>query len=218
MGRFFVSNLRSERYVILTSLLSVLGLAGCGTMSHTQSGALTGAGLGTLAGAVIGSQSGHSAGGALIGAATGGLIGGALGSAEDAREERDLAVAHAAYAAQAQQALTNYDLIRLSQSGIGEDVIINMVNTRGGRFDLSPDAVIALKGSGVSDRVILAVQTASKRTGGMVHVAPVPPPPPGIVVLEPRPSFGVVVGSGPVYMRPHRHHNSRMGFHYGHYW
>lgn len=196
---------------VMTAMLS-----SCGTMNHTQSGAVTGAGLGTLAGAVIGSHSGHAAGGALIGAATGGLLGGAIGSAEDAREERDYAVAQAAYAAQAQQALTNYDLIRLTQSGVGDDVIINMVNTRGGRFDLSPDAVIALKASGVSDRVVLAIQTASKGTPGTVAVAPVAAP--GVVVLEPRPSFGVVVGSGPVYMRPYRHRHPRAGFHYGYYW
>lgn len=200
--------------------LAALGVAavlsGCATANHTQTGAAVGTGLGALTGAVIGSQTGHAGGGALIGAATGALAGGLIGNAEDARDERDAAVAQAQYLQAenyaARHAMTNADLVMMAQNGISDDVICTAVQSRGGRFDLSPNAIVQLKASGVSDRVILAVQ----QSGGYgVPSYPVPPtivtaPPPRvreIVVVEPRPAvgFGVVVGPG--CHRPHWHHH-----------
>ena len=81
----------------LVAAILGLALAGCQNMNNTQSGALLGTGLGATTGAIIGNASGHAGGGALIGAAAGALAGGLVGNAEDAREERDVAVAHAQY-------------------------------------------------------------------------------------------------------------------------
>lgn len=207
----------------LLILLCVVGpvASGCHGMNHTQAGAAVGSGFGALTGAMIGQQSGHAAGGAVIGAATGALAGGLIGNAEDAREERDAAIAQAEYARyQAQNPpLTNADLIFMAQSGLGEQVIINAVQSRGGQFDLSPQGLVQLKNSGVSDGVILAIQQSagSDPTPKVLPVAMSTVPPPvtttGVVVVHPRPAVGVIVAPRPrpVIVRPPRHHPRRRG-------
>lgn len=178
-----------------------LACAGCYAPNHTAAGAANGAGLGALAGGVIGHQSGHTGAGALIGAATGAFAGGLLGNAQDAHDERDAALYHAQLVEQNRMMLTNADLVRMTQSGISDDVIVGTVTTRGGRFDLSPDALIQMKASGVSDRVLLAVQQSGAAPPPPIvdppHVVVVPPPPPPVGV-------GVVIGPRPVYVHPRR--------------
>ena len=183
--------------------LTLLMGSGCATMNHTQSGAAVGTGLGAVTGAIVGAGSGHAEGGALIGAAAGALAGGLVGNAEDAREERDAAIAQAAYAQQMQQAMSNVDVIQMSQSGISDDVIISSMNSQGGRFDLSPQGIINLKNSGVSDRVIISMQRFD-------HVAQPPvttiirEPSPRVIIAEPAPSLYFSFG----HHRPfHRHHH-----------
>lgn len=61
----------------------------------------------------------------------------------------------------AAMAVTNFDLVEMTRAGVGEDVIISTIRSRGGRFDLSPNGLIALKQSGVSDRVVMAAQSSS---------------------------------------------------------
>ncbi|SFJ60502.1 hypothetical protein [Planctomicrobium piriforme] len=187
----------------IASLLTaaLLGSAGCANMNHAQSGALMGTAVGTIAGAAIGSDSGHGGAGALIGGLTGAMAGGVLGDSADAREERDIAmaqrdgaIAQAQYISQQQQGLNNFDLIRLTQSGVSDDVIVNMIATRGGNFDLNTDAIIALKSNGVTDRVIVAAQQAPKVILPTSAVAA--PPQPGVVVMQQQPA--VVVAPAPV--------------------
>src|SRR5262245_37498382 len=114
-----------------------LALAGCQNMNNTQSGALLGTGLGATTGAIIGNASGHAGGGALIGAAAGALAGGLVGNAEDAREERDAAVAHAQYEhARSQaiaQAVTDAEVVSMTHNGVSDPVIMNALRTRGCR-------------------------------------------------------------------------------------
>jgi hypothetical protein len=189
---------------------AAMTLCGCAAGPNTTAGTAIGTGIGALTGAVIGSQTGHAGGGALIGAATGALAGGLVGNAEDARDERDAAIAHAhaveAANYQAAQAMTNYDLVMMTQSGVSDDVIISAVNSRGGRFDLSPTALVQLKQSGVSDRVILSVQRAgASPPPSYVPAAYVPPPVTEVVVVRPRPVVGVGVVVGPR-RHWHRHH------------
>jgi len=182
-------------------LLAILGLflAGCRNMNNTQSGALAGGGVGTVAGALIGGASGHAGEGALIGAAAGAITGGLAGNAADAREERDAAVAHAQYEhARSQaiaQAVTESDVITMTRNGVGDEVIINSIRTRGCRWNSAPENVIALKQQGVSDRVITAMQN----TGLHPAVAAPLPPPPAVVYAPPPPPVGGVVVVGPGY-------------------
>ena len=175
-------------------------LAGCYAPNHTAAGMGNGAGIGALAGVIIGHQSGHTGTGALIGAATGAFAGGLIGNAEDAREERDAALYHAQLVEQNRNMMTNYDLVRMTQSGISDDVIIGTMHSRGGRFDLSPDAMISLKSSGVSDRVLLAVQQ-----NGAAPPPPIVDPPHMVVVPPPPVGVGVVVAPRPIHVHPRRH-------------
>lgn len=61
--------------------------------------------------------------------------------------------------AQAQQnaeaPLTNASIIKLVRAGFKEKTVIALVRTRPARFDLSPDKLIELKRSGVSENIIL---------------------------------------------------------------
>lgn len=181
----------ATRWGSLAILTATALTSGCANMNHAQSGAMMGTAMGAALGAAVGSHGGDALPGAVIGGAAGALAGGILGSAEDANIERDralvqrdAAIIQASHAAQA-NALTNFDLIRLSQSGLSEDVIINMINTRGGRFDLTTDAVIALKKSGVTDRVIVAAQSAPRAAPPPVVVAT--PRSPDVIYVEPAP-------------------------------
>ncbi len=183
---------------------ALLLCSGCATMNHTQAGAVVGSGLGAVTGAIVGAGSGHAEGGALIGAAAGALAGGLVGDTEDARDQRDTAIAQAAYNQQLQQAVTNVDVIQMSQSGISDDVIISSMNAQGGRFDLSPQGIIGLKNSGVSDRLILSMQRFD-------HLAPPPvthvihEPRTRVIYAEPAPAVHFSFGHG------HRRH------YYGHH-
>ena len=185
-------------------LVGVAGLflAGCQNMNNTQSGALAGTGLGAVAGAIIGEASGHPGAGALIGAATGAAAGGLIGNAEDSKEERDVAVAHARYERARTQAVANAvtesDVVTMTRSGVGDAVIINSLRTRGCRWDSTPDAVIRLKHQGVSDQVLTAMQNTGLHTGPIGGG----PPPPGPYYYPPPPVSGEVVVVAPGYYGP----------------
>lgn len=192
---------------------------GCVARNHTEAGAMVGSGVGGVMGALIGGQSGHAAGGAVVGALAGAAVGGLAGNAEDARDERDAAIAQAQYNQHvaAQQAVTNVDLMTMAQAGLSDQVIVNAVQTRGGNFDLSPSAIIELKNRGVSDSVILSIQNQNTvRPVATTYAYPtttiVSPTP---VYIAPRPTIGVgvVVGPRPYYgyrgygpYHRHRHH------------
>jgi hypothetical protein len=187
----------------------VLVVSGCRTTSHAQDGALLGAGLGTAVGAIIGAQTGHAEGGAVIGALAGAVTGSIAGDAEDARDDRDAAIAHARYQQEAayqaaRSAVSNLDLIDMTEAHLSDRVIINAVQTRGGQFDLSPAAIIELKRHNVSDEVIMTVQQyngrgpSSRAIGApsTVYITPPPPPPSVGIVVAPRPYYGGYYGGG----------------------
>lgn len=212
---------RSRVWLLVAIAAQSLTVSSCANMNHAQSGAVMGTALGSVAGAVIGGESGHAAGGAVVGAVAGAMAGGVIGDAEDARVERDVAMAQrdgavlqAQYLAQQQQGLTNFDLIRLTQSGVSDDVIVNMVNTRGGQFDLNTDSIIALKSNGVSDRVIVAAQTSPRASSRSSVPAPVPGP--GMVVVQPQPTVIVEPVPPPPYWGWGYHHYGYHGPHYYH--
>ena len=206
----------SLRALLLLSLC-VTFAAGCQDMNHTQTGALVGTGLGAAAGAIIGHQSGHRDGGALIGAASGALAGGLMGNAKDAREERDAADARAEAVEAAREAdlraMTDSDLIKMAQSGISDELIINTVETRGGRFDLSPDGIISLKANGVSDRVVLAIQ--KQGTPDATTRVPAAAPSRTTIAVTRSPQFVVVT---PVVRSPRPRYHPRPWHHRRRHW
>ncbi len=138
--------------------------------NDTAEGTVVGGGFGAIAGALIGDSKGKSTEGALIGAVTGALAGNLLGRSQD-KVDRQYATAGYAATAQANAqaaalAVTNHDLAQMTRAGLDESVIIGAIQSRGGRFDLTPAGLIALKQSGVSNRVVLVAQQTS--TAGIV--------------------------------------------------
>ena len=197
-----------------------LGLLACGPLGCAQYDPVTrstmaGSGLGAVTGAIVGEGSGHPGAGALVGAAAGALGGALVGDAQQARAERDAAYAYAQNSQRQQQlagAVTNSDVIYMARNGLGDAVIINAIQTRGGRFDTSPQSLIGLKSQGVSDDVIRVMQS-SPPAAVPPAAAPIaiPPtaymaPPPPFVVVEPPPPRPIIFGRfGPRYRwRPHR--------------
>lgn len=202
-------------------LVSLLCSSGCSNLNHTGNGALVGSGIGAATGAIIGHQSGHRDAGALIGAAAGAVGGAVVGQEQQIREDHQTAMAAARQAEWQRhadaQAVTNHDIVRMTKGGLSDSVIINAIHTRGGRFDMSPDALIAMKTDGVDDNVIQAMQQGSgaKVTTTVPAGSPsvvTSPAPPAVVYVAPRPSASIVIGPRPIVIGPrhrHRHHHHR---------
>lgn len=199
----------NSRTLYLAAAASALLCTGCQTANHTQTGALVGTGLGALTGAVVGAESGHSEGGAVIGALAGAALGSAVGAAEDAREERD-AIAQAHFNAQVRDSVTNGDLVMMTRNGLSDEVIVSTIRAKGGRFDLSPQSVIALKNNGVSDAVIVAAQENNHNVAVPEKVTVVHEH----VYDDPDVHFGVMFGPQPRYCHPR--HRVHWGYH--HHW
>jgi hypothetical protein len=186
--------------------------------NDTASGTVLGGAFGAVTGAIIGGKKDRGEG-ALIGAGVGALTGNLLGRSKDRADERQAAFG-AGVAAQANQqaaalAVTNYDVVTMTRAGVSEDVIISTIRSRGAQLDLSPQSLISLKQSGVSDRVLLAAQDMNRRPAAYAPVAApvVTRVVPTTVIVEPAPRY---------YWRPHRyhhhhhHHGSGFFFEYGH--
>ncbi|MFN4241670.1 MAG: glycine zipper domain-containing protein [Tepidisphaerales bacterium] len=166
-----------------------------GCESNAGTGTAVGAGAGAGAGALIGSAvAGRGARtegalvGAGIGAIAGGLAGHAIGKNEDrkqaererrARQDRmyadrpapppaaaSPAGAPAAPAgAQPMQALTTADVIRWTQTGVQEVVIIDRIERSGTRFNLTAADERQLRDAGVSENVIRAMRATAASPG-----------------------------------------------------
>ena len=70
----------------------------------------------------------------------------------------------------AQQSLNNDTVIKMVKSGLSDDIIIATINSSPGTYDISANGLIALKGAGVSDKVISAMM--SKGSGGSPAAGP----------------------------------------------
>ncbi len=186
--------------------------------NDTATGAVVGGGLGAVTGALVGGKD-HRGGGALIGAGVGALTGGLIGNAADAADQRaaaaGTAVAAQANAQVAAMAVTNFDLVQMTRAGVGDDVIISTIRSRGGRFDLSPNGLIVLKQSGVSDRVVMAAQSPTPGVYAPV-VAPAVIGPPPVVYVQPTPV--VRFYSGPSWGYHHHFYDHSHHHHYHGHW
>ena len=74
-----------------------------------------------------------------------------------------------------QQSINNDAVIRFVKAGLSDDLIVSTVGTSQGTYDVSPDGIIALKGAGVSDRVVAAIV---QKSNTVALPAPAPPPVP----------------------------------------
>ncbi len=60
-------------------------------------------------------------------------------------------------AAGAQQPLDNNAIAKMAQAGLSDDIIVQMIATQPGSYKVAPDALVALKKDGVSERVLGAM-------------------------------------------------------------
>ena len=136
--------------------------------NDTQVGDGVGAVGGAVLGGVIGHQFGHTATGAVIGGLGGAATGALVGNTKEVNDERDYYARQAAHlefeqARERAAMLTNSDIINMTRAGCGDRIIINAIQSRGGRFDTSPESLIVLRQYGVSDSVVEIMQIRSGR-------------------------------------------------------
>jgi hypothetical protein len=88
--------------------------------------------------------------------------------------------------AEAQQGLTNTDIVKMQSAGLSEGIILSSVNTQPAAYDTSTDGLLALKKAGVSDAVVAAMisRNAAMKSGvgspsgtNLPSAAPAGPPP-----------------------------------------
>jgi hypothetical protein len=70
----------------------------------------------------------------------------------------------------AQTVLTNDAILKMAKAGLGEEILLSTVKAQPGSYTTAPDDLIALKGAGVSDKVIAAMMEKAASGGG----APMP--------------------------------------------
>src|SRR5262245_52381017 len=134
--------MKRNNLLLLGGLVTASALSG--GCSHTDQGVVGGGMFGALMGALIGGPR-HAAAGAAIGGVTGAVAGGALGAAEDRAEKREAA----AIAASRQPPLSLQDVISLTASGVGDDVIIGQIRSSGAVYHLTAQDLMTLTNSGV---------------------------------------------------------------------
>jgi len=76
----------------------------------------------------------------------------------------------------AQQALDNAAVVKMSKSGLGEDLIVSMIQNQPGKYELTPDTLVALKADGVSEKILAAM--AAKNSASATTAAETKTPDP----------------------------------------
>src|ERR1035438_10206389 len=74
----------------------------------------------------------------------------------------------------AQQTFNNDSVVKLLKAGLSEDLIVSTINAQQGAYDTSTDGLIALKGAGVSDKIVAAIlaKAASPAPAGAAASSP----------------------------------------------
>jgi YMGG-like Gly-zipper len=187
--------------------------------NDTAAGTVVGGAMGAITGALIGGKK-HGGQDALIGAGVGAITGNLIGRSKDRNDERQAAAGAATVGQLNQQAaamaVTSYDLVNMTRAGVGDDLIITTMRSRGIQMDLSPQGIIAMRQNGVSERVVAAAQQMAAGRGygpapviGPVStvVTEVPPPPTAVIVTGPYRPYH--------HYHPYYYHRPRTYIHYG---
>jgi hypothetical protein len=70
-------------------------------------------------------------------------------------------------------AMNNDSVVKMAKAGLGDELIIQTINTQPGVYATDADALVALKGAGVSDRVITAMVNKGRRQLTNVQEKPI---------------------------------------------
>ena len=189
--------------------LGVLGIllaagsssTGCSSLNNTEKGAGIGGALGAGVGLAAGAATGNPRTGALVGGALGAGTGALIGNDVDRQEKRDRDFQQAVATAQVQsqqQRLGVFDVIRLSQSGLEDQLIINQIRSTGSTFQLTASDLGELKANGVSSSVISEMQVARAPSPLVTRVAQ----PTTVIYEQAYPPPAVIVAPRPYYYYP----------------
>jgi hypothetical protein len=77
-----------------------------------------------------------------------------------------------------QETMNDGSVLRLIWAQMSDDVIVNMIHSHPGNYDVSPQAILALKKAGASERVISAIITKASGATQQTGVPPSAPPAP----------------------------------------
>jgi hypothetical protein len=87
------------------------------------------------------------------------------------------------------EAVTVRDLIELTRAGVGDDVLLALIEVDGGVFAIDTDTLTTLKKAGVSERVIIALVRSGRMPLPVQETFPIEtelpqPEPPQVVVID----------------------------------
>ena len=199
-----MTNFHRAITAVIVIITVASSLTGCRSPYRSDRGALWGGLGGAGLGAIIGHQTGNAGSGAAIGAAVGSLTGAAVGDELDHIEAQNRAAIEQQLGRQVRPgAVTMDEVIAMSQSGVGERLIINHIQSHGIVQPPSSADLITLKQAGVPDEVVAVMQNPPQP---VTKVVPAPAP----VIVEEH-HYGY---PRPRYIR-HRHPHRRHGFHWG---
>lgn len=60
-------------------------------------------------------------------------------------------------------AVNNESVVRMAKAGLGDELILQTINTQPGQYTTDSDSLVALKQAGISDRLITAMMNKSRR-------------------------------------------------------
>lgn len=168
--------------------LTVLGLSitllatGCNSPYRADRGALFGGLLGAGTGAIVGDALGNTGAGAAIGAGVGALSGAAIGESLDEIEAKNRAMIAAQLGREVRAgAVTNDDVVMMTQAGVDDELIINHIRANGMTRMPGAQELVDLKNNGVSTAVIRVMQEPPPRPQTKTVVVEQPTPAPVIV-------------------------------------
>jgi hypothetical protein len=59
--------------------------------------------------------------------------------------------------------MNNNSVIKMAKAGLGDDLILQTINTQPGLYSTDAESLVALKDAGISDRIITAMMTKSRK-------------------------------------------------------
>ncbi len=151
---------------IITMALLISFASSSIAQQNTRDGAAVGGAAGAIIGGIIGHQNDETPEGAIIGGVVGAVTGGLLGKAKDQQINRERYYQGQLYQQQQQiqqmsrPCVTVNDVVSMNRNGLGEQVIINHIQTNGVERQLNVSEIIALHQQGVGENIISAMQRA----------------------------------------------------------
>src|SRR5579872_4226793 len=74
----------------------------------------------------------------------------------------------------AQEVLNNDSVTKMVKAGLGESLIVNMVQSQPGNYSLTADSLVKLKQQGVPDKVLAAMMAKGSSTAPAATTPPAP--------------------------------------------